>query len=206
MSGTKQFEELLGELETLAKAQQGGDDKIVAAAGGTKGQGEGGVEESEEEKAARLAAEAGSGDGAPMAKSFTVKLPDGTEVEAQDGTAMVKALSDRIEANEGQVLKALSTAVSLLKSLSDRVAALSNEGRGRKAMLTVTEKPAGGEAALTKSQATEGLSAEQFLLKAQDCMKAGRLTGGELMQAEAFINRNLPPPDAIVRKVLTPAA
>jgi hypothetical protein len=132
------FDELLGELETLAKAQpaEDGDDKIVAAAAEGGGQVEG--EEKDD-----------GGEGAdPMAKSFEVTLADGTKVQAQDGTALVKALQDRLETTETTMAKALETAIGLIKSqgeqlvaLKGKVASLSSEGKGRKAVLTVTPKP-----------------------------------------------------------------
>jgi len=206
MSGeTNQFDELLGELQTLAKAQEG-DGKIVAASG------EAGGDEDDLDADGNPIAKPG-GDEAPMGKSFRVKLADGTEVEAQDGTELVKALQDRVEATEGSMAKALHAAVGLIKSqgeqlkaLHAKVAAIGGEGRGRKSTLTVAEKPAAGEAALAKSQAGEGgLTGSEFLAKAHDGMNAGRITARELMDAEAHINRNLPPPEAIVRKVLATA-
>lgn len=205
MSGeTNQFDELLGELQTLAKAQEG-DGKIVAASGEA-----GGDEDGLDADGNPIAKP--EGDEAPMGKSFRVKLADGTEVEAQDGTELVKALQDRVEATEGSMAKALHAAVGLIKSqgeqlkaLHAKVAAIGGEGRGRKSTLTVAEKPAAGEAALAKSQAQEGMTGAEFLTKAHDSMKAGRISGHELMDAEAHINRNLPPPEAIVRKVLAPA-
>lgn len=205
MSGeTNQFEELLGELQTLAKAQEG-DGKIVAASGEA-----GGDEDDLDDEGNPVAKPAA--DDQPMGKSFRVKLPDGTEVDAQDGTELVKALGDRIDATEGVVLKTLQAAVSLIKSQGDqikalhtKVVAIGSEGRGRKAVLSVAEKPAAGEAALAKSQEQAGISGTEFLAKAHESMNAGRITGRELMDAEAHINRNLPPPEAIVRKVLATA-
>ena len=95
------FDELLGELETLAKAQpaEEGDEKIVAAAAEGGGQGSG---EPDGDEGAGDGMGDGDGDEGkpPMAKSFRVKLEDGTEVDAQDGTELVKALQDRIEATD----------------------------------------------------------------------------------------------------------
>lgn len=196
------FDELLGELETLAKAQpaEDGDDKIVAAAAEGGGQVEG------EEKG-------DGGEGAdPMAKSFEVTLADGTKVQAQDGTALVKALQDRLEATETTMAKALETAIGLIKSqgeqlvaLKGKVASLSSEGKGRKAVLTVTSKPSAAGETMAKSQQTEGVTPEEFMAKALDAQKLGRLTGLEVSVAEAHLNRGQQVPAEIVRKVAASA-
>ena len=94
-----QFNELLAELETLAKAQPAdGDQKIAAAA--AEG-GAGAPDDEDDEGEADPAAGNGEPDGdegKPMAKSFRVTMPDGTEQEAVDGTALVKSLGDRLDA------------------------------------------------------------------------------------------------------------
>lgn len=197
------FDELLGELETLAKAQpaEDGDDKIVAAAAEGGGQvdgdenGEGGESMGDD----------------PMAKSFEVTLADGTKVQAQDGTALVKALQDRIDSTETVMAKALESAIGLIKSqgaqieaLSGKVKALSNEGKGRKAVLTVTPKPAAGGETMAKSQ-PEGITPEEFMAKALDAQKLGRLTGLEVSVAEAHLNRGQQVPVEIIRKVAASA-
>lgn len=200
------FDELLGELETLAKAQPaGGDDKIVAAAAEGGGQGEGEGEMSEEERAAAEAAAAG--EGGKMAKSFEVTLADGTKVQAQDGTELVKALQERLETNETVMAKALETAVALIKSqgerieaLSGKLAAIGGEGKGRKAVLTVVEKPAGTP--MAKSTTEEGMKPEEFMAKALDAQKLGRITGIEVATAEAYLNRGQPVPANIIASVL----
>lgn len=205
------FDELLGELETLAKAQPAdGDDKIVAAAG--EGGGQGGAGEPDGDEGAGEGMGDGDGDegkGKPMmAKSFRVKLADGTEVDAQDGTEMVKALESRIEANETVLAKALETAVSMLKSQGEQIAALSSkikamgsEGKGRKAVLTVTEKPAAG-GDLAKSTVEQGMKPEEFMAKALSAQRDGRLTGIEVATAEAYLNRGQPVPANIIERVI----
>lgn len=203
------FDELLGELETLAKAQpaEEGDEKIVAAAAEGGGQGSGEPDGDE-----------GAGDGMgdddgdegkpPMAKSFRVKLEDGTEVDAQDGTELVKALQDRIEATEGTLAKALGTAVELIKSqgaqiaaLSSKIKAIGGEGKGRKAVLSVVEKPAAG-GDMAKSTAEAGMQPEEFMVKALDAQKLGRITGLQVAVAEANLNRGQPVPADIIQRVL----
>lgn len=198
------FDELLGELETLAKAQpaENGDDKIVAAAAEGGGQVDGDKDKDDKDD--------GMGDN-PMAKSFEVTLADGTKVQAQDGTELVKALHERIDSTETTMAKALETAIGLIKSQGEQIAALggkvkalSGEGKGRKAVLTVTEKPAAG-GLLAKSQEPEGITPEQFMAKALDAQKLGRLTGLEVSVAEAHLNRGQQVPAEIVRKVAASA-
>lgn len=202
------FDELLGELETLAKAQpaENGDDKIVAAAAEGGGQVEGDENEDKSD---------GEGEGVggnPMAKSFEVTLADGTKVQAQDGTELVKALQERIDSTETVMAKALETAVSLIKSQGEQIAALggkikalSSEGKGRKAVLTVAEKPTVGGGTMAKSQQADGITPEEFMAKALDAQKMGRLTGLEVAVAEASLNRGQGVPAEIVRKVAASA-
>jgi hypothetical protein len=203
------FDELIGELETLAKAQPAddGDEKIVAAAAEGGGQGSG------EPDGDETGAVAGDGDGdeaddgKPMAKSFKVTLADGTEMEAQDGTELVKALQDRIEATEGTLAKALGQAVALIKSQGERLTAMDaklkaigGEGKGRKAVLTVVEKPA-ASSTLAKSE-PEGMKPEEFMAKALDAQKLGRITGLQVATAEACLNRGQQVPADIIANVL----
>jgi hypothetical protein len=135
-----------------------------------------------------------------MTKSLRVTLADGSEVDAEDGTELVKALIERLDGTETVMAKALGAAVDLIKkqgealastntlvkSLQDKVAALSNQPAGRKTVLTVHEKPAG--ATMAKSQ-PEGDTPEEFMNKALDAQKAGRLTGLQVSMAEAALNR-----------------
>ncbi len=202
------FDELLGELETLAKAQPAGegDEKIVAAAADGGGQGSGEPDGDED-------ADAGMGDGdgdegKPMAKSFEVTLADGTKVQAQDGTELVKALQERIEGTETVLAKALETAVGLIKSQGEQIAALAGkvkamggEGKGRKAVLSVVEKPAAG-GDMAKSTDEQGMKPEEFMAKALDAQKLGRLTGIEVATAEAYLNRGQPVPASIIERVI----
>ena len=219
------FDKLMGELNQLA-ADQGelakalpaddgkDEDKIQAAAaegglGGGEGGGEAGAGEAGEGGTA--GAEDGEGDDAPMAKSFQMTLDDGTVIDAVDGTEMVKALGNRLTATESTMVKALGEAVTLIKgqadmikSLGEQVKKLSGEGRGRKAVLSVVEKPApgAGAATLAKSMQPEGVTAEVFLTKALDAQKSGRITLNEVSLAETCVNRGEAIPAHIVQRVM----
>ena len=215
-----QYEKLLEELETMAKAMPGDDaaddDKIAAAAANANpdadGDGDNDVtgEHIEPDGDEGAGAEGGDGDGdETMGKSFALKLEDGTELEAIDGTELVKSLMARVESNEGTVMKALGTAVELIgkqgdmiKSLQDEVKKLSGEGRGRKAVVSVSEKPVAG-ATMAKSQgAAEGLSANEFMAKALAAQASGRLTGLDVARAESALNKGLPVPQDVVNRVI----
>lgn len=215
-----QYEKLLEELETMAKAMPGDDaaddDKIAAAAANANpdadGDGDNDVtgEHIEPDGDEGAGAEGGDGDGdETMGKSFALKLEDGTELEAIDGTELVKSLMARVESNEGTVMKALGTAVDLLgkqgnmiKSLQDEVKKLAGEGRGRKTVVSVSEKPVAG-ATMAKSQgAADGLSANEFMAKALAAQASGRLTGLDVARAESALNKGLPVPQDVVNRVI----
>ncbi len=198
------FAALLGDLGTLAKAMddnaaaEGGDGKIAAAAEGDGAPADGEPKLGE--------------DGQPLTKSLTVTLPDGSVVEAEDGTALVKSLIERLDGTESVMAKALGAAVDLIKkqgealtatnmlvkSLQTKVAELSNQPAGRKTVLTVHEKPA--TTVLSKSE-PEGDTPEEFMTKALGAQKAGRLTGLQVSMAEAALNRGAKIPDNIVAAV-----
>lgn len=216
-----QYEKLLEELETMAKAMPGDDgaddDKIQAAAAAANpdadGDGENDVtgDDLNPEGSEGLGDEdEGDGDDEEtMGKSFALKLEDGTELEAIDGTELVKSLMARVESNEGTVMKALGTAVDLLgkqgdmiKSLQDEVKKLAGEGRGRKTVVSVSEKPVAG-ATMAKSQgAADGLSANEFMAKALAAQASGRLTGLDVARAESALNKGLPVPQDVVNRVI----
>lgn len=144
-----------------------------------------------------------------MAKSFEIELADGTKISAVDGVELVKSLIGRIETNEGKLLGALGEASKviaaqgdMLKSLRADVAALKDQGKPRKAVLTVSEKPVPKAEELKKSDEPQGLDGEAFMAKALAAQAAGRLAGVDVATAEACINANKQPPAHIVRVVL----
>lgn len=215
-----QYEKLLEELETMAKAMPGDDaaddDKIAAAAANANpdadGDGDNDVtgEHIEPDGDEGAGAEGGDGDGdETMGKSFALKLDDGTELEAIDGTELVKSLMARVESNEGTVMKALGTAVELLgkqgdmiKSLQAEAKKLAGEGRGRKTVVSVSEKPTAGTTMAKSQGADDGMSANEFMAKALSAQAAGRLTGLDVARAESALNKGLPVPQDVVNRVI----
>lgn len=213
-----QFDALLGDLETLHKALPKGDEvedeKIEAAkAGGAETEEEG--EKSKTEDVAKdVKGGKASGKKAPLAKSLTVKLEDGTEVEAFDGAEMVKSLTDsfgalttRIDESDSVLVKAMGQTVSLIKAMGEslanlqtKVAALGNEGRGRKAVVTLVEKPAGTTLAKGGEQ---GINPDEFMAKATSLFNERKLSGVELAYIEGSFNRgNFQLPPALISKVM----
>jgi hypothetical protein len=150
----------------------------------------------------------GDGDGDEMmGKSFAFTLENGEVIEAMDGTALVKSLLDRVDTNEAQMVKAMEMAIGmigrqgeLIKSLQARVGQLAGEGRGRKAVLSVVEKPPVGS--LQKShQQSQGMSSQEFMAKALNLQTQGVLTGLDVARAESALNRGIPVPRDIVERV-----
>lgn len=202
-----QYQKLLEELSgmTMAKAlpadDGNGDQKIQAAAEGG-GDGDANVKKDGE----------GEGD-QPMAKSFEVTLADGTKVEAEDGTALVKSLVARIDTNESDTAKVMEVTVGLLKSanaaiaeqgtliksLQDKVAALSNEGKGRKTILSVIDKT--GPTEMTKSEPT-GMQPTEFLAKSEAAWSANRITGQEFNTIDVSLRTGQPIDQGLIARVM----
>lgn len=213
-----EFKALIGELQTqldtFAKAGAPCDDgkaddkKIVAAAG----------------KEGEKAEKEGDGDGdETFGKAFKVTLADGSEAEAFDGTAMLKALmleNGELKESMGDFQKAFASAVdvikqmrdamteqaTMLKALQTTVGTLSAAPAGRRTMVTIAEKltpgtPGAGEAAKP--------TAHGVMMKASQMCRSGALGWEALPRIEAFQGRGqLAPPDLLARfpELLTPAS
>lgn len=214
-----QFDALLGDLDAvgemhkaLEKGTEVDDEKIEAAKKGGAASEEDGEKKKTEDVEADVKSGKASGKKAPLAKSLTVTLEDGTTVEAEDGTELVKslteslgALTERIDSSESVLAKALGQTVSLLKAqstlisdLQKQVKAIGNEGRGRKAVVSLVEKPTG---TLAKG-GDGGITPNDFMAKAESQWRAGKITGSEIAFIESAFNRGqyeLPP--ALVSKV-----
>lgn len=156
----------------------------------------------------------------PINKSLGLFDADGLPVDALDGTEMIKSLMARIDTQETAAGKVMGLAVdliksqataltqqseqiaeqgSLIKSLQEQVAALSDTGRGRKSVVTVAEKPVIGQ--MTKSEPA-GLSGLEFMAKAQEAHEAGRISGRQVAIAETSLQKGLAVPADIVQRVL----
>lgn len=203
-----QFDELLAQLtaeqeeqSTLAKAlpaEDGEDDKAIQAAA------EEGAEDMNPEDEEEEAEEEGD---KPMAKSMTV---DGEEYEVVDAEQLIKSLHDltgRVSEHETVLAKALESTLGtikaqgdMIKSLNARVEKLAGQGRGRKTVLAVHEKPAVGET-LAKSQ-PEGLTHGELMAKANAAFSAGKISGLELTTIDVSLRSNQQIDQGLLAKAL----
>lgn len=152
------------------------------------------------------------GNESTLGKSLTMTDEDGNVIEAVDGTELVKSLVARLDTHEASVterdedimksLNAMKDLVvgqsELIKSLTGRLDAMGSEGRGRRSVVTLTDKP--DATTLQKSQ-PDGISADMFMAKAMEANKAGRLSTVEIAVIEGSLNRSIDVPADIVRKV-----
>jgi len=127
----------------------------------------------------------------PMKKSLL--LSSGEEIEFLDGTELIKSLTDRVDNQDEALTKILQSTTEIVKSmqaeidgLKESVQKLSASGRGRKTVLSVTD-PA----------APAGVSPQEFMAKAMDAQKAGRLTALQVSVAEGYLQRGLDIPAPI---------
>ena len=153
----------------------------------------------------------------PMGKSFTVKLADGTAVEAVDGSEMVQALSDQLDRTSEDVQKALGGVVAqiknsteLLKSLTEQNYSLRGElemlksdfgsfakgGTGRKSALSIHDKPATGEPGKP-----EGVDPQEVLNKALAAQKDGKIMGLDVARIESYVNRGIAIPETVLKAI-----
>lgn len=217
------FEKLLEELDTLQTLQKSeaadmdtdgaGDDAGIAEAA-AEGEGDEGHPEPDGDEG--LGGEGdGDGDegGEGIAKSFSFTLENGEQVDAIDGTELVKSLIDRFDAQESTLAKAMGGVVELLKSNAETIRAqgdlikslqgevkrIGGEGRGRKAVVSVAEKPVSDT--LAKSE-PDGMKPGEFMAKALSAQKANRISGLDVSIAETSLNRGMPIPPHIVSRVL----
>jgi len=229
------FDKLLETMGTLAKAQPAaettveGNKKIQAAAA----DGENNDDQTNADNNGGgdgLAADGidSPGKGKPLNKSFLLTMADGSEMEAFDGTEMLKSLTARLEASEGElaaeiqrgqategkVLKSLQAAVGLIaeqmetlksqgtmiKSLNERIGVLASTGRGIRSVRAVTDI-AGTE--LNKSLGGQGqaMSNQQILAKSLGAMKAGRISGLDATRIETSINLGVPVPAELLSAI-----
>jgi hypothetical protein len=230
-----EFAKLLGDLEEFQKAakpacdEPDGDDK-----GKSKAKADGKADDKKIEAAAADGEKEGDQDkdGEPFGKAFKIKLEDGTETEAFDGTAMLKALHTENEVLRATIndqnqdlMKAMEIVVgelgklraadaergTLMKALQTRFDALTTAGTGRRTMLTIAEKltPMQGTPSAGAAHVDDKPTPGQVMMKAQFMAREGKLPIGQTVRIEAYQGRGiLAPPDLLARypELLTPIA
>lgn len=203
------FEALLKELgevavdaDTLAKAIPAAAPPAMAAAG-VNPEDDDDDDEDGDDAAIESAAD---GDKPTFGKSFEFVDDAGAKHEAVDATEMLKSLLTRVDTVDEVLAKALTSMAGslkaqgeLIKSLSGQVQSLSGQGRGRKAVLSVVEKPAIGE--MTKSQPDAGITPDQFFAKANAAFDAGKISGKDLTVVSVCLRGNHPIDPALVQKI-----
>jgi hypothetical protein len=184
-----------------------GDQKIAAAADGDKdgdgtSDGEDDLPEDDEDPE----------DDEPMfGKSFAVTTATGETIEAYDGTQLMKAFEQRLAAleqdYEGSVVKlekaeqtitdllkaeaVISKQSELIKSMHGQLAAIQEQGRGRKSALTIHDKPA------TVPAAPERPAPNTVLAKAISAQQTGKITGTDVARIESYLSRGLAVPSEL---------
>jgi len=207
-----EFEKLLAELNataeqssTLAKslpADDGEDDKAIQAAAADGAD----ANNDDQDKNPEDADGVSDGDNDDtMAKSMVI---DGEEVKVIDGDEILKSLGDlggRLTTHEQMLVKALEATNGalkqqndLIKSLSEQVATLSNQGRGRKTVLAVHEKK--DPVTLAKSDAPT-ITGHEIMAKALDAQKSGKLSGLDVSRIENHLNAGLGVPADVLAKL-----
>jgi hypothetical protein len=211
------YDKLLEELGAIAKAmpgyeaQDGEEERIRrAAADGADMDGDD-DEDDDDDK---------DGEGEEVfGKSFRVTMPDGGEAEVIDGTAVVAKLGASLkETQDGfssvmrksmKVMSEFNAAIAkrdaviakqgeMLKSLSETVERIGGEGRGRKAVVSVSEKRSGDFGDVNKA---DGITPAEFMAKSRAAFERGKITDDDLMRVEAHINRGISPPAEIIGRI-----
>lgn len=213
------FKDLLAELnqeqETLAKAmapagdgegEEGdgdgeGDDAAIQAAADEGGEGGAGADAGN--------ADDGEDEGDDLVKALGLKPTKvtvaGKDVEAFDGTVLVKSLIAQNTALSGQMSEAEQVMKSLagmnkalikqVTELRKSVDALAGQPRGRRS--AVVTLPDGGQ-----PPKQEAIKPDQFMAKCLDAMRAGKINAGEVAEANAFVNSGLAPSESLIAKVM----
>ena len=175
------------------------DKKVMAAAADGDADDEGG------------SADGDADDKPMMGKSMTVEI-DGKQVEAVDGTELVKSLMGQVEqlggkltASEDKLAKALTETLgvvksqgAVIKSLQESVARLASAGRGRKSAVVVHEPGTD----MAKSQTGgEVVNNNQIMAKALSAQTAGRLSSVDVARVESYINMGAAVPAEILSRL-----
>ena len=141
-------------------------------------------------------------------KSFAVTTATGETIEAYDGTAMMKAMHERLvtleqtqdasleklekaERTIADLLKAeavIGKQSELIKSMHGQLAAIQESGRGRKSVLTVHDKQSPTPTAPVRA------APGAVLAKAMSAQQTGKITGTDVARIESYLSRGLAVP------------
>lgn len=200
------FDKLLAELsqetanqETLAKslAAPAADDATIAAAAAAAAATTDKPNPEDEEDLAK------SMEGLNAAATAAgVSMIDGEEFAKS-----IDSLGGRMTVAEDVLAKAMDSALGMIrsqgemiKSLSDKVTALSGEGRGRKTVVTVNERQTAGEP-LVKSQ--PGFTIGEVMAKANSAFDAKKITGLELTTLDVALRNGTAPSESVLARIVS---
>ena len=125
-----------------------------------------------------------------------------------DATDLVKSMLERQEKADDILAKAMTSMVSamgkqnnLIKSLQSQVAALASQGRGRKAMLSVNEKPNPTDVMAKSEAAGAAITPADLLAKAEAAYQAGSITGAQANTIDVCLRNHWPIDPGILHKL-----
>jgi len=195
-----EFDKLAQDLELLAKSQDEGKetDEKIAAAAGVDEDGKEGDDGDEDEEGDEV-----------LGKSYSMNR-DGETVRAYDATALLKSMTERMDSiestdseNREHLGKSLGLIADMLKaqtaeiaSLQKSVRELSGEGRGRKTVLSISEKAS----TLTKSESAQPTSGD-LMAKCLTAQRAGSLTALDVSRANIAVENGLAVPGDILARL-----
>lgn len=173
------------------------------------------------------------GDGAPMVKSFKLVLEDGTEMEAQDATEMLKCLITEVEtvkagagAQVEELTKALGDAMGVigdltegLKATREDVLALAKRGDDLQKSNSLLTKALGGISNQGRGVRSVTLGARpnlndrdaaaaahtpsEILAKASSALEANQITATEAVRIQSALNMGVQPEQAILDRLFS---
>ncbi len=169
-----------------------------------------------------------AGDSKPLTKSFAITLDDGTVIEAQDGTEMLKALAGQLGAekdarvaDQDSLLKALGQTIGLFNQLAAGIQTVKDDSakqiaelRKENATLTKSLTALGNEGRgrrsadvqvidkpLNGSQQNAAPSRPEILAKAMTALTEQRISGAEAARIEAALNAGQPIEQATLDRI-----
>ena len=200
------FQELLEQLnaeqeaqDTLAKAlpQDSQDDaNIQAAAADGDDDAKGEEDDDGEEKTITKSLTLNDGevfiDATDLLKALQDDVTEHSEV-------LAKAMPQILQLVQGQS-KMIQQQGELIKSMQTRIDTLAGQGRGRKTVVTLSEKQGVSEQQLAKSE-QDGISPQEFMLKANNAFEKGVINGVQLNTIDVSLRQGVPLPSDIIAKI-----
>jgi hypothetical protein len=173
------------------------------------------------------------GDGAPMVKSFKLVLEDGSELEAQDATEMLKCLVTEVEtvkaaagAQVEELTKALGDAMGVIGDLSEGlkqtredVLKLAQRGDDLQKSNSLLTKALGGIGSQGRGVRSVTLGARpnlnggatvtpahtpsEILAKASSALESNQITATEAVRIQSALNMGVQPEQAILDRLFS---